>query len=337
MRQAKIKFNSNAAPVERPMRDLLLLNLSRGRSAMMYRLELSIRDSGMIRLPLAADNPAGRPVILSGRRRIEALSNIGCETVPIIFLPPLPGEEPSWTHPECPEAVLYPSQIEIAMVENYNRGFNHGELPGAADLLRSTPDSPVKTRLMSHMGLSAPHMFETASLAAALPEAFLDGLAQGVMELQNLREMRDWTLGEKMALLDLFMRLKPGHQKRRVWIEYLNDLKARDSLDLAPFLEAHFAGLEHAGLEEEARARLFRLRFPKLGEILTKRDGLIKSLKLPEGVSFTLDPAMEDPSAALRIDFSNPEHLRDQLTELLAIVSSSARLKKLFSDDWESG
>ena len=337
MTEETTNLGAHRAPVEWPANDLLFLDLSLGRSAADFRLELSIRDIGLIRPPLAAAPSGGKPIILSGQRRVNALKKLGSKTVPLIFLPPKPGEAPCWAHPECPEAVLRPAQIMIALSENTDRGFNNAELARGAALLKPAPDSPAKTRLLSLMGLSSPRLCDSAAGAALLPESFQEALALGQVDLSDVYEMRSFSLPEKMELLRLFLRLRPSRQKRKQWIEYLNDLKVRDSLDLSLFLREHFLDLASQAREEEGRSRLFSLRFPKLSGILKRREDLIKSLKLPPGVSFSCDPAMEDPSAVLKFDFSNPEHLRDKLTELLAIASSSARLRKIFENDWESG
>ena len=150
------------------------------------------------------------------------------------------------------------------------------------------------------------------------------------MDLGNARAMKGWAEGEKAALLQLFMRLKPSVQKRRQWAEWLGDIKARDGADLKAFLQERFGGFATQQREEEARGELFAARFPKLAATLRRQSELIKSLSLPDGITLTFDSSLEDPAAVFRLDFSSLEHLREQLTELLAIVSSSARLNKIF-------
>jgi hypothetical protein len=150
MNDDQVLLYARSDPEFVPPDKLLFLNLSRGRSAQLYRLEVNIRDAGLIRLPLAARNPSGRPLVLAGERRIRALQNMGCEMVPIVILEHHENEAPCYSHPECPEAVLYPSQIEVALMDNVDRGFNQAELTVAARLLKLTPESPSKKRLLPH-------------------------------------------------------------------------------------------------------------------------------------------------------------------------------------------
>jgi hypothetical protein len=326
---------SNQTPETIPMEGLLFLELSYGRQPELFRLEANIKDIGLIRPPLAAKTKSGFTIILSGSRRVQALKNLGFSTVPVIILPPKKGERPCYTHPYHKDAKLYPSQIEIALVENIFRGYNNAETIMAAAFLKNLPKTLAKERILTLLGLKAPQLLESAASSVSLPENILDAFASGQIGLTDLNLMGNFSKEEKLEIFRLFIRLRPSHQKRKQWLDYLDDIKSRDNRDMAVFLNDEFKIYDTFDKEQAARDKLFAIRFPKLASVIKHRQELIDSLMLPKGVSFSVDNTMEDQAAVLRLDFSSPEQLREQLNELMAKLLSSVRLNKIFSSEWE--
>jgi hypothetical protein len=186
------------------------------------------------------------------------------------------------------------------------------------------------------LDLTSPRLYDAAAEAAGYPDIFVEALVQGQLDISNLAEMYGWSPAEKLELCRLFMRLRPSPEMRGQWVGQLSEIKDRDAVDLSKYLAEEFSMFLSLKEEGAARDKLFSLRFPKLSDALQKRAELLKAVKLPEGVSFSMDPTLEEPSAAIRIDFTSTVHLRDQLTKLLAILGSSQELNIIFrgEGDW---
>jgi hypothetical protein len=323
-------------PIMWPIDQLLFLNLSKGRDTARYRIDRAIKDLGLFRHPLAAMTEAKVPVILSGTRRVNSLIRLGYDKVPIILIPPMEGEETCYAHPDNPEARLYPFQIVVAIMDNLHRGYNPAETIAAGSLLHSLPPSLYKERLLTYLDLTAPKLLEEVADSSKLPENILSAFAAGHLDTSDINGMMSFTREEKIAIYELFIRLRPSRQKRKQWIESLDDIKARDHRDIAAFLRDEFSIFDSFDKEERARDKLFSLRFPKLAKVLENRKEFLKTLKLPKGVSLILDDTLEDQGVVLRIDFSSPENLRDQLIELQAKLENFERLSILFSNNWNT-
>jgi hypothetical protein len=172
-------------------------------------------------------------------------------------------------------------------------------------------------------------------MASLLPEYFLDALAAEKLDLENVEAMSGWTQTEKNAIFTLFSRLSPSYQKRRLWIEYLNDLKLRDDIDIAQCLSQDlFSSLASPSQEQKGRDHLYKLRFPELSSYKTDRLERIKNLKFPPRARLDFKDNLEDNSASLNITFENPKELEKDLATLLEIVQSH-NFYRMFNAPWK--
>ncbi|MDR2199409.1 MAG: hypothetical protein LBR53_08160 [Deltaproteobacteria bacterium] len=327
-------FAAALAPVFWPIENLLFLRLSYPDSRKDELLESSLGTLGLLRAIVAAPTPV-LPVVLSGARRVRALKKLGFRSAPLILLSPPPDESPCFRHPEEPEALLHPSGLELAALENLERGLNPAEVSLTAALLKHTRGRPLTERMLSLMSLGQERRFEAAARAALLPPPFLEALARGRLDLGNLMAMESFFAAEKEEVLKLFLRVGAGSQRRRQWLEYLGDLRLRDAADLEKLLTREFPPDEPPVSEGEVHWRLFRMRFPKLAETLQKRRARIRELRLPPKTALSLDDSLEDPEASLKIRFSSPRELGETLERVREGLAEDGTLLKLFETEWD--
>ncbi|MDR2354096.1 MAG: ParB N-terminal domain-containing protein [Deltaproteobacteria bacterium] len=331
------------------------MQLSFGRA--ITPLAESIRKLGLLEPLLGLSAPDNYFYLLSGRRRLEALRLLGHNTAPLFilddqgeFLKLLSQNKnlgPLLTYPESlkrpslksphPEIHFEPDLLEslfklfqILITLNQSRGFNQAELTFLAPGLTLLKPHQQKV-LQGLLNQFNPKIWEGALLAADLPSPFLEALALETLDLENIADLGDLDELTQQAILDIFQKFHLSYQTRRIWIEWLKDLKRRDNINIPTFL-APLADFLRSQ-EKEATAFLFNYRYPELSDYLSRRKKAITDLHLPDSITLEMDKALEDLSATLRITFKDLETLKDSL-EKLRSISHSPEISALWNLPW---
>ena len=318
-----------------PIRELAAWRLSVGRDD--DPLLRSIEAVGLARPLWVAKTMDGRPVVISGGRRLAALRALGAESVPCL----------------CPDI---PFLGLLAISDNLGRGLNPAELALSWALTAHLADTREKETARRLLGIAGRDK-RVPGLKAALrlpEEAFL-AFASGRMDPEDAEAISLMPETLRDPATALILAAKASRRNRRRWLEWLSDIariraeetraesaraeniKTEDmrSRDRLSELSTEIVGqdlLEAASLpdgEKLVTDRLLALRFPALTRLRSKRRELVKSLRLPEGLKLELDPELEDKRAELRLAFDSPSSLR-----LLANAASELSEKSEFERLW---
>jgi ParB-like chromosome segregation protein Spo0J len=273
-----------------PVSGLRALRLSVGRDD--AALRLSISEVGLVRPLLLARGLDGRPVVVSGGRRLSALRALGAETVPCLA-------------PDGPHVAA------AAVSENLERGLSPAELALAWDLARKAIDPAEREKIMRLLGISpGDKRLPALAAAAAASPAAQEALAAGRLDLENAEALAPLPPEERERALELILAAGASRQNRRRWIEWLLDLRRIEKRPLGAIIGQGL--MEAAAGPDGAKAvseRLQRLRAPGVAALRDERRELLKSLRLPGGLALWLDPELEDAAGDLRISFQTPEEL----------------------------
>ncbi|MDR2460051.1 MAG: ParB/RepB/Spo0J family partition protein [Deltaproteobacteria bacterium] len=284
----------------------------------------SIKELGLIH-PLLVWQKPGEYIVISGTRRLQALKELSIAMVPVLL------EEDFTRHISTCGTNPLETILKLAIEENRERGFNAAEKALIANLISELPDgSSGKKDLMGRMDLLAPNIYKACLKACELGPLFLDSLACGSLDLENIHAMESFTQSAKEAVRGLFHHLSMSYQKRRLWLELLNDLYLQGGTHIEKLLSSQpFVAL---GRHEEAVGRdyLYSLRYPKLTQYLKERHKLIIEMGLNAKTKLHLNDNLEDTRPSLTINFTSPKELILELQRVLEIAQ-----KPCFNQLWD--
>ncbi|MDR1112102.1 MAG: ParB/RepB/Spo0J family partition protein [Deltaproteobacteria bacterium] len=286
--------------LEIPLAGLAAAPLSHGRP--LEDLVKSIGELGLLRpLWLALDGD-GRPLVISGGRRLAALARLGFRKAPCLAPRPGPGQTLA-----CSSFLA-----ALALTDNLGRGLNQAELCLAWDWARKASEPPAWPTLAGLLGFR-PGTTRLVALEKAMEVQgqTLDLMAQGRLDPENAALLAAWTPEERALALDLVARTGPSRQNRRQWLEWLDDLRRSGG---PGFLAGLLAGPALAAIsgpraEKSAREAIHGLRFPFLSDLARRRREALRDLALPEGLKIELDPDFEDVTTTIGLTFSDKDSL----------------------------
>lgn len=286
-------------------------------------LSRSIAELGLLR-PLIIFEESGSLRLLAGRRRRAALLSLGRSQAPALLLPP------AWPLERA---------LGAALADNMERGWNEAEKALYWAFLEGR-DSDLAARLAPLLGLPpSPKMRQSCLKAASLPDDGLRALAEGRLDLENAARLADWAPGDLAAVLPLFEILAPSKQKKREWLNWLEDLGRREKRSPAeiladPAIENILAETEKHGrpaTENRLRRHLWARRHPLLARLGAEREARLRALNLPPAARLDLDPSLEDLSFKLNLSFATLEEFQS-LAETLRQLGGNPDLAALMDD-----
>lgn len=192
-------------------------------------------------------------------------------------------------------------------------------------------------RLSASLGLDSPKIRAWAVAAVSLPPAGLEALGDGSLDLENAARMARWDAESVRAILGVFQQLTPSRQKKKQWLDLLEDVGRREKLRPAEILQNPEMReiLEMEGqkgvVEEAARHALWRRRHPELAELAARRRGQIKALALPKNLRLEADPTFEDLQFSLSLTFANHEELK-ALAQKVSQLAIDANMEALLKE-----
>jgi ParB-like chromosome segregation protein Spo0J len=311
------------APREAPL-DGLYPFLPQSLSRPLEPLIASIEAVGLARpLIIFHDGPEQR--LAAGARRLAALRALGCSSAPVVDLGPL----------------SLGRAAALALADNQERGWNEAETALIWRFLAEhlTPEESSALAACLELGGSS-KIRQWRRRAAELPPEALEELARGRLDLETAARIAAWPEKERAALLDLFYRLEPSKQKKKQWLDWLEDVARRENLPPSRLLALpSFAAVlrpaaekKRADAEEAARELLWRRRHPRLAKLTDRRRRQIRELALPRAMRLETDWSFEDVSYGLRLTFSTYEEFA-RLAARVAELPDKAAMRGLFLDD----
>ena len=283
----------------------------------------SIRRLGLLR-PLLVWEGEGGFRLLAGRRRLAALKSLGCFELPVLKLP---ADVP-------PETAL-----ALGLADNLERGFNQAETALIWRFLNCR-GADLAISLAPLLGLApSPRLREWCLAAAELPPQGLAALAEGRLDLETGARLAAWPAEDLGPVLDLFEALAPSKQKKREWLNWLEDIGRREKIApgrilAAPEVSEALGAIEARGrpaVENELRRLMWRRRHPQLAALTDEREARLRALALPAAARLELDPSLEDLEFTLRLTFAGPDDFRS-LAELISALKTNSDFLKILDD-----
>lgn len=284
----------------------------------------SIRATGLLR-PLLILEHQGQPFLLAGGRRREALMSLGRSEAPALILPTgFPLEK----------------AMALGLADNQERGWNQAETALVWHFLCDELGPERAEPLSFFLGLGrSPKLRQWSLSAAGLSPEALTAMAEERLDLECGARLAHWSLSDREAALNLFEALLPSKQKKKQWLDWLEDVARREKISPAQILaaeeiveaQAQVARLGRPAAEEGARRYLWSRRHPALAEMVATRRERVRALGLPPAARLELDPTFEDLKFSLELTFSAPSDFA-KLAEVVAGLVSSPDFQQLLDD-----
>lgn len=283
-------------------------------------------DTHNLRRPLLAfvpDSTSQDLALLDGHKRLRALLALGHTQAPTLIIPQ-----------EIPLA----QALGLALAQNRERSFNPGETALIWNFLTNL-NPELALSLAPFLDLHSPKLGQWNLAAAHLIPAGLTALAQGKLDLENGARLSGWAPPDQEVLLNLFGLLNPSKQKKRQWLDWLEDLSRREKDSPAQLLTAleiksAVTDIERSGApatEEICRQYLWSRRHPRLAELTRQRQTRLKALKLPPALRLELDPTLEDLKFGLQLNFTNLDEFKT-LADLTLNLAVNGNFQSLLDD-----
>ena len=315
LRQAEYRIVPNQEIV-----GTILFPLSWGRD--IEPLKKSIGRIGLVS-PLVLRNGRDGLELICGRRRLEALRDLGRSEFPALVLP---------------ESVADEEALVLALEENLgHRMFNDAEkVLALTALARFFDRDRLTSQYLPLLGLPprGDVLEEYLQLADLGPEG-LDALARGDMDPETGVLLLSLSASDRQAVQSLLIALTPGRNKRRELLTWLTEIGRREDLPLDAVLadpavrEALTSDkLPRPQKEKKIRELLRRRRRPVQSRLEDRRLAAIKSLGLPVRIRLTPPQNFEGLEFALEMTFADAAELRENL-ECLARLAQSEELTDL--------
>lgn len=289
----------------------------------LVELSDSIQRLGLLRPPLVWVEK-GVTKLLAGRRRLAVVKSLGWTSLPVLRLPP---------------GTAAAAALALGLADNLERGYDPAETALIWRFLQQRHQDAALS-LAPLLGLApSPRLRDWCLAAAELPPKGLEALAEGRLDLETGARLAAWPAEDLEPVLDLFAALSPSKQKKREWLNWLEDISRREKLApglilAAPEVAEALSTLESRGrpvVENELRRLLWRRRHPQLAQLTERREARLRALGLPPSVRLELDPSLEDLSFTLRLNFTSPEDFRP-LADIVSALKSNPDFLRILDD-----
>ncbi|MGL4209110.1 MAG: ParB N-terminal domain-containing protein [Candidatus Adiutrix sp.] len=286
----------------------------------------SIKSVGLMHpLLVMAEDSSLR--LISGSRRLLALKSLNVLAAPVIIINDLSLKQ----------------ACQLALTDNQARGWNGAELALLWHFLSTKLGADEGISLSHLVGLDGSvKMRNWCFLAASLGEMSLLDLALGKLDLETASRLAAWPRADSKAVQQIFSMLEPSKQKKKQWLDLLEDLSRRENLSPAfilsqpPFSEAPtlLADKGRAGLDDFLRNLLWQRRNPLLAQLTLRRKTQLRALKLPKSLRFECDFTFEDIAFNLNLSFSTYDEFA-ALAQVVGQLPQNPQMLELFVDNLE--
>ena len=287
-------------------------------------LRRSIQTIGLVQPALTCHGKGDLLTILSGFRRIEALVELGAETIPCLVLD---------------RSVDPLGRLAIAFWENLShRGFNIVEKAGAVQRFCSL-QGPEKTmeNVMPALGLH-PHLRELERMKkmAALPEPVLLALVEGRIFPDPALHLTEFPEPDRMPVFECLKSLHLNLNQQKEFLELLRDLCLRDAVSARRVLEQEEVRhiLDHTAWSRPQKADRMKRWLkdqlhPRLKAAETAFDGQLRELHLPRKMRISHAPFFEAEGLRMTMDAASGAELLEMTLELKRAFETGG-LEKLY-------
>lgn len=280
-------------------------------------LRLSVHAVGLIHPPVLWERQ-GRWVVVSGFARMAACRSLGWREVPARCLPP---------------GTPFAQCALVAVADNAaQRELNVVEMARALDLLTRAAGNRDGARQMARsIGLPAgDELVEKLAAVTHMSDQLQDGLCSGRIALPmalRLHALADKAAAE--ALASLFQALEWGLNRQREFLDWVQAIAHRDGIAVTAVLadEPLRRWRQDPELDKGRKSQLIRShvrkrRYPAITAHEEQYAGMVKALKMPNGIQLIAPPHFEGRTYRLWIDFDDPDQLAQRLHEAQRMAAS---------------
>ena len=273
----------------------------------------SIKEVGLINIPLLIRNENKTLDVILGFRRIKALKSLGWEKIPCKILP-----ESEISPVDC---LLLNLNDNLA-----SRTFNEIEKAMVISRLSTCLEkNEVLEHYMPLLGLSSQESTRVfyCRLDDELNEEIKTSIISGNLSLHAARLILEMDDEAKTSVFKLMSPLKFNVNQQKQLIEYISDIKHIDNRLVSDILKdksiQKICSDPQMNNPQKVNALLRELRsriFPKLIDAEQTFKRMVSALDLPERVKITAPPFFESSHYRMEILFKSGEELKEKIDRL---------------------
>ena len=287
----------------------------------------SIKEAGLINLPLLIRNEDKTLDVVLGFRRIKALKSLGWERIPCKIL-----QESEMSPLEC---------LLLSLNDNLaTRAFNEVEKAMVISRLSNWLEKKeVLENYMPLLGLSSQESTRVfyCKVEDQLNEDIKTSIIRGQLSLHAVRLILEMDDEAKTSVFKLMSELRFNVNQQKQLIDYISDIKHIDNRSVSDILETKaiqkICNDPQMNKPQKVSALLRELRsriFPKLIDAEQTFKRMVSALDLPERVKISAPPFFESSHYRMEILFQNGEELKEKIERL----ERTKGLAELY-DPWE--
>jgi len=274
----------------------------------------SIREHGILHPPLLQEKKEGEYVIISGRKRIQAIRVLnGPQTSPCLLVPE-----------DTPAHTIYPLFLEHALIGSR---LSLAEQVAFFDRLLPHCSSNDALPFLARLGhKSNMHELEALLSLRSLGTPARLALHQNILTFAAARKLLRLQQSDQQTLVALIASLHLGGSKQQKLIESCTELVKRSGNDartvLAPFFATQ-SDVQPENIPQRAAALLKWLHrecFPRSTMAENEFTRRVSQLDLPANIGVLHAPAFEDDTVSLSLSFADFTALEKVLPSIRKIL-----------------
>lgn len=259
----------------------------------------------------------GRLKVLCGKRRMEVMSASGAAEFNAFILP---------------DGVEADGAFKMALEDNLaQRLFNEAEKVMAVHYLSVLMDSRQVMNYLKRLGVPArPEYLDRYKRLYDLGTDGLDALASGALDPETAEMMLRMTDEDRQASSRLLNEIRPGKNKRRQIIQWLDEIRRRDLVSVEEILRSETISdilfsdkLSTPQKEKGVREEIKAVRYPNLTALREEQQKLLGNLKLKAKTRLIPPPDFEGLDFRLEVDFADRPSLVKAKEEIERILEGS--------------
>jgi ParB family chromosome partitioning protein len=288
-------------------------------------LKVSIAAMGLIHPPIFQRSTAGYRII-SGFRRIEAIRDLGQTDLKACLLPA-----------DCSES----TRVRLAIADNsLQRPLNLLESSRALNLLsRIAVDESHLSEMAAVLSLpDNPAMIAKIISLNTMAAPIQMGVESGALTLAMALELDRFDVNIAESLARTFIDLRLGLNRQRELLTLLNEIAKREDRPIDAVLAEEDIrkiidndDLDNPRKSRQLRALLYQRRYPAISEKSQRFNGMVKSMRLGDGVKLIPPGNFEGTTYTLSITFDRIDHLMGR-GKCLETLGQSDALKSFLED-----
>jgi ParB/RepB/Spo0J family partition protein len=281
-----------------------------------------------IRHPISVCPSGNRYAIVSGHKRFQAAPRSGLISIPAFIIPEIDDAE----------------RLIINLNENFGqRQYSDIEKGSILNKLKDAKisDETIIEEYMPLLELErSKKIFQDLSSVKTLSQGLKKLLHRSRVPVKTFSTFYKWDEESKVEAEIIFARLKPGVNKWRELLEYLDEIATRENTtpqellcqnDIQKILET--TGLTPPQQYDRIHQHLHNLRYPVLSEMKKQVARALDEMELDDKTRLKFQETFESDELKLELKFRSEKELSIQVEKIFKALQSGSveKLIKIFS------